>query len=941
MIENRLKFKGVWRDYQKRILDDLNFHLTDKKLHIVAAPGAGKTILGIEVISRINKPTVILAPTITIKNQWKERIINSFLDSESADDLVSLNLREPKFITIITYQALFSAFCGIDESETDSEEIKDDEILTDVLLPDEISDDEFLNEDSDKVESNTENKKGKDTFRRIFNYNKAKEIINILKKAKISVLCFDEAHHLRKEWWKALNYLTDNFKPSQTISLTATPPYDVDYNEWQRYESLCGPIDEIISIPELVKNGDLCPHQDFILFSSVRQKENDEILKNMLKTNEFISEIVKNNDLADLIENYLINAKEFDVLEYPEYYISLASYMKNVSRHVPNNILKIFDLKEKDIPVFSKKYQTIFLKEVLIKRKNEFPNSELTGKLYNSAKAKGLIFNKNIYLDDNPKLKKQIAGSIGKIDLIKRIVKFEYRSLRYKLRMVILADHIKYDYIDASQLGVIPIFITLKDYRKISLAVLTGSVIIINKLLENEIIKKTKDVGINDIIISPYENDENYIKVSAKGSQKSKLTNLITQLFSEGFIHVLVGTQALLGEGWDAPCINSLILSSTVSSYMLSNQMRGRAIRIDKNNPDKVSHIWHLASVKILSALEILNNLRPSLSYDEVEPVFQLYDYIQLTDRFRGFEAPSFDSPYYIQSNIERILPKNFVNKYFNNFLYLTETDFLSLNDYMLRKAYDRNNTKISWEQALTEPYNGAKMKLKSGLTTDENMKNFMYKSFYYYVAFALFISYYVAGLGVFTVLGNGFNIIPFLIISVSVFLLLIINPAIKYIRCSSPEKIIRQIAIVITETLYEMGEIMTNLKSISIESNKYNENQSIFVNISNVTPEENNLIIKCLKEILDPIENPRYLIVRKDFLFIKETKDFHAVPSIIGKNEKSVKIFKKLWDKYIGNSEIIYTRTIKGRKMLLYARKNAFSSLMSSSKSKKMSRFE
>ena len=68
-MENLLKFKGSWRDYQKRILDNLSFHLRDEKLHVVAAPGAGKTTLGIEVISRINRPTLILAPTNTIKNQ--------------------------------------------------------------------------------------------------------------------------------------------------------------------------------------------------------------------------------------------------------------------------------------------------------------------------------------------------------------------------------------------------------------------------------------------------------------------------------------------------------------------------------------------------------------------------------------------------------------------------------------------------------------------------------------------------------------------------------------------------------------------------------------------------------------------------------------------------------------------------------------------------------
>ncbi len=62
-----LKFKGNWRSYQQRVLDELNFHLADDKLNIVAAPGAGKTTLGIEVLTRLKHPVLILTPTITIK----------------------------------------------------------------------------------------------------------------------------------------------------------------------------------------------------------------------------------------------------------------------------------------------------------------------------------------------------------------------------------------------------------------------------------------------------------------------------------------------------------------------------------------------------------------------------------------------------------------------------------------------------------------------------------------------------------------------------------------------------------------------------------------------------------------------------------------------------------------------------------------------------------
>src|SRR5215469_14562208 len=69
---------------------------------------------------------------------------------------------------------------------------------------------------------------------------------------------------------------------------------------------------------------------------------------------------------------------------------------------------------------------------------------------------------------------------------------------------------------------------------------------------------------------------------------------LIASVFEQGGITVLIGTKSLLGEGWDAPCINTLVLASFVGSFMLSNQMRGRAIRVDSAQPQKTANIWHL-----------------------------------------------------------------------------------------------------------------------------------------------------------------------------------------------------------------------------------------------------------------------------------------------------------------------------------------------------------
>ena len=273
-----LSFNGIWRSYQQRVLDELDIHLNDKKLNVVAAPGAGKTILGIEAIKRLNKPALILTPTITIKKQWEQRIKTNFLSSDNDTGIISTEINEIKKLTITTYQALHSL------SKKEKE------------FP------RFLKE---------------------------------LKDRNIGTILFDEAHHLRTEWYKTLINLLKRLEKDgiTSVSLTATPPYDVSINEWQNYNQLCGCVDAEISIPELVKNKNLCPHQDLIYFCNLSKEEENNINEyqnnrdkffNYLKNEADFNVIVKtSNFLNDLGNNIEI------IYEDTQFSISITSYLVN------------------------------------------------------------------------------------------------------------------------------------------------------------------------------------------------------------------------------------------------------------------------------------------------------------------------------------------------------------------------------------------------------------------------------------------------------------------------------------------------------------------------------------------------------------------------------------------------------------------------------------
>lgn len=100
-----MRFRYPWRSYQARVLSELEGYLDDDHLHIVAAPGSGKTVLGLEVARLLNRPALILAPTLTIRNQWVDRLVHLFLpDGGGRPDWISTDIRDPHFLTAATYQ---------------------------------------------------------------------------------------------------------------------------------------------------------------------------------------------------------------------------------------------------------------------------------------------------------------------------------------------------------------------------------------------------------------------------------------------------------------------------------------------------------------------------------------------------------------------------------------------------------------------------------------------------------------------------------------------------------------------------------------------------------------------------------------------------------------------------------------------------------------------
>ncbi|CQR24636.1 helicase superfamily protein [Streptococcus varani] len=892
MSETRIEFKGQWRDYQARVLAASESHLKDGKIHIVASPGSGKTTLGLELIGRLNQTALVLVPTVTIREQWVSRIQSSFVvETVDVSEFVSQDLKHPKKITVATYQALHSAishFKGTLKEKSDVNEESDD-LLAEV---DELVD--FSNFD----------------------------LINNMSELGLATVCLDECHHLRNEWWKSLEFFCQSFPKAKTIALTATPPYDSTPALWQRYVKMCGEIDQEISIPELVKEGSLCPHQDFVYFSQPSQEEKKKLDAFYQASFQFCDSLLKSSSFQDAILTHKALSGQLtdeELLEHPAHLSSLLIYLQAKHQAYPPRLKDL--LSDKKLPRLTVDWLGQLLQYFCYDEADFYGIEESYRKqLIKEMKARGLIEKNKISLVKNQELDKLLLHSTGKIQSIKEIVSHEYQQSGRDLRQLILTDYIRREFesqigqyqLLIQKIGVLPIFEVLRremvdKWQEMKMGILCGSIVVIPLSAKRAFLDL---VDQEKVSLQNFAGLEDFISVSTIGSSHF-LTAAITELFMQGEIQVLIGTKSLLGEGWDAPCVNSLILASFVGSFMLSNQMRGRAIRSWGNHPEKTANIWHLISMnqrptffvreKSDSGLQMdLAESKPDDSmeqYGEDSPDFQLLK--RRTEHFLGL---SYDGQT-IESGMERLqtIKAPFSRK-----------KLKEINLSMLEASSNRKAIREGWQSALTisDSFEVASLTempkevVSSALFIDAK------RSFIYSLLFA--------GL---TLLLHSLPILRINfwldLVLILVLLTFIGIQAWRFYHYRSPLTRLQVFGQGLLHSLLDQNKLSTHECKVHVETL---DGIVMMISLKGGNNRDKEIFTQAMKEFFAPIDNQRYLIYQNGKKARKEMAAYFAVPSIFTRQDQILDFVKKI-SHYIGQYELIYTRNEQGRKKLLEAR--------------------
>lgn len=871
MLEQILHFKGTWRSYQQRVLDKYDHYSQDRKIHIVAAPGSGKTTLGIELIKRIDHSALILAPSITIREQWVERICEAFLvKQENRDQYLSQDLKKPKLITVVTYQALHSAmshYCG------------------------------------ELVETNDEFKTVEEVDYHDF------DVISNFKECQLGTLCLDECHHLRSEWWKSLEEFKKAFNNIFTVALTATPPYDSNLSMWTRYMDMCGDIDEEITVPELVKDGTLCPHQDYVYFNYPSSQEKQKLSIFEENSQSILEKLIQDEYFCKAIMSHRFFTEEVsgdELLDDPSYLSAMIIFLNTKGVRSANKYQKL--LGYKSLEPLSLKWLEILLQgflydDIVSYRVEEQYRDELIREL----KSKGLIEKRKVSLCLNQAIEKMLINSVGKCESIKEIVNYEYKTMKQELRLLILTDYIRKEYEralgdeskDVNNLGVLPFFEQLrrdsaKNKTAIKFGVLCGTMIIIPKDAQTALIELVEEPS--KISFHQIGKLDDYVKVEVSG-KRNFITGVISEVFAQGYMQVLIGTKSLLGEGWDSPCVNSLILASFVGSYMLSNQMRGRAIRVFEKTPNKTSNIWHLVCVRPKEKL--------TGRYDDGTSE----DFQTLARRMEHFLGL-----HYQQDIIENGILRLSAIK-----LPFSPGNIKKINKEMLKLSSKRSQLKKRWEDSLAV-YDKIEV-IEETEVKEEFITVVMFMDALRTLLIIVFSGIIGAVIGIpFLKSLTLIDVLEYLvvIIYVGIFVMRILLSIKKLYTLANPLGRLEIFGKGIRNALEKTNQL-DSLNS-RVETDSFNAIHAIY--LLGGTGHDKALFAKCINEFFATIDNQRYILYnpkRKNKLDC-----YFAIPDSFAKRKEDAHIFAGYMKPFIGNYQVIYTRNESGRKILLEARVSA-----------------
>ncbi|MBA3330940.1 MAG: DEAD/DEAH box helicase family protein [Actinobacteria bacterium] len=712
-----LAFRGRWRHYQELALDAFSRDSAKGRwrTHIIAPPGSGKTLLGVEIVRRLGDPALVLVPNTAVQSQWL-RTVRQFTDEPG---VAAADPSAP--IAVLTYQALAQlgdpdlALGGLASRRWATERAR----ATGQTIDEAMSETTAWTGEAAARRKREIGRIRATVKREIARAEHgdlhlgdlltagARERLDELRTNGVRTIVLDECHHLASLWGYVVRTAVEELDDVHLIGLTATPPDELTTEEADLYESLLGPADFTVPTPAVVREGYLAPYQELAWFTEPLETEAQWLAEHDLRFRELVTTL--HDDLPGPMSfpAWVITRLRQQVREPCEdARVSWAAFQR---RHpelarAGARFLTSGGLSRPEGAPHGEGYREqpnlddwlVLLEDYALRSLAGDSSAEAASRYEAIAAAlRDLGFNltRQGIRRGRSDVDRLLTTSAAKSIALVEVVNCEYEARSEGLRALVLTDTERAAAVpDQDLVGVLrpeagtaveAVHALADDGRTAPLRPLLVSGRGLRcspddaQLILGALRERRPDT-LSDWRADP--DDTGLVHLAASGSawQPGLWVALATEILTAGVTKVLVGTRALLGEGWDAPCVNCLVDLTAATTSVSVTQMRGRSLRLDPANPEKIASNWDVVCVA------------PQLARGDA-------DYERFVRKHLHLFAPSEDGV--IEAGPSHVHPALSV------FAPPPARTFVEINRGMVRRARGHDHARQRW--AIGEPYVG------------------------------------------------------------------------------------------------------------------------------------------------------------------------------------------------------------------------------------------
>jgi hypothetical protein len=420
---------------------------------------------------------------------------------------------------------------------------------------------------------------------------------------------------------------------------------------------------------------------------------------------------------------------------------------------------------------------------------------------------------------------------------------------------------------------------------------------------------------------------------------------LVSRLFEAGTCQVMVGTRALLGEGWDAPSANTLIDLTSVTTATGVQQLRGRILRLDPAWPTKTAHAYDVVCMD--QSLE-----RGGIEFERL---------VRRHDRTWGIVPPGGDHAGDVVRGLDHLDPdlvRELLALAWEEASLTIATgglrpirqpwqrlDLAAANRRTAAAVPDRDAVRELWR--VGQPYDNAidwfsRLRLRAlDFRTVARIQDTLRALLFRVVAIlgVGLASGWVWTVGTSWPQGRAIGVVAGLLVAA----LLNARSIWRLIRAllvdQPPDAIVGDASRAVLGSLRRTGLVSGRLTNESIAVETLPDGTMTVAIRDRSAGEDSEIFARALEELFGPVRSPRYLIRRDDgrmpwlplqvvWLPLRamlrrgrERPVYHAVPSLLGVNRERAEAFAAEWRRWVGGGGLVLARSAEGREVLALAR--------------------